>query len=190
MNRGLIWGLAGTAALSTWVLLNPRLPRTAPVYNAVVQPALPVAAVDARTTAFATSGKARADFIPETSPAQADRWPEPTMEPANRSPFESPVLPPPKPIAPAPGAPVTRAPEPPPPANYRFWGHMAAPDKRVMFFLALGQDGAPIQVQQGTHLDGGWSVESISDNAVVLANDVTQQRTTIFVPAAETTALH
>jgi hypothetical protein len=109
------------------------------------------------------------------------------MDVAARSPFEPSSSPSQK----APVQPTVAAPPPlppPPPANYRFWGRMSSPDKHSSLFLAKGEDGTPVAVQAGTHLDDGWSVEAIGDNAIVLANAATQQRTTIFVPPAEAAA--
>jgi hypothetical protein len=77
----------------------------------------------------------------------------------------------------------------PPPASYRFWGRMTAPDKRTVLYLAKGQDVTPVAVAVGTHLEDGWSVEEISDNAIVLANAISQQRTTIFVPPPDSAAM-
>lgn len=178
MNRVLIWGLAGTVALSAWALLHPRTVDNAAAPNAVIPPASRIAAVGASAEA------------PPAAPLAAlpGAWPEPAMEVGARSPFGSPPAPPPKPAAPA----AVAAPPPPPPspANYRFWGHLSSPDKQALTFLAKGQDGAPVEVHTGTRLEDGWVVESISDNAIVLANAATQQHTTVFVPPADPAATH
>jgi hypothetical protein len=62
---------------------------------------------------------------------------------------------------------------------------MSSPDKRSLVFLVKGQDSAPVAIQAGTRLDDGWFVETIGENAFVLANAATQQRTTIFVPPSD-----
>lgn len=178
MNRALIWSLAGTVALSVWALLNPRTTDSAPAPSAVILPASRNAAVKARVQAPPAA----------PSPALTGAWPEPAMELGNRSPFGSPPAPPPKPVAPV--VVVAPPPPPPPPANYRFWGHLSSPDKQVLTFLAKGQDGAPVEIHTGTRLEDGWAVESISDNAIVLANAATQQHTTVFVPPADPAATH
>lgn len=178
MNRLLLWGLAGTVALSAWALLNPRTADNAPAPSAVIPAAARIAATSARVQA---APAAAASALPGS-------WPEPAMEPGARSPFGSPPAPPPKRVAPA----AVAAPPPPPPApaNYRFWGHLSAPDKQVLTFLAKGQDGPAVEIHTGTRLEDGWAVESISDNAIVLANAATQQRTTVFVPPADPAAMH
>jgi hypothetical protein len=138
------------------------------------------------TRPAAAKPPARADAIePGTLPSA---WPKPAMDVAVRNPFAPPSMPLPK-VLPQP--PVTTAPllaPTPPPASYRFWGRMSSPDKHTSLFLAKGQDGLPVPVQAGTHFDDGWSVETIGDNTIVLANAATQQRTTIFVPPAEAAA--
>ncbi len=112
------------------------------------------------------------------------------MEPAARSPFDSPQPPAAKPAKQGPVVAAAPPPPPPPPANFRFWGRMTSPDKNSLLFLARGDDGAPVEIHTGTHLEGGWQVEAISDNAISLVNAATQQHTTVFVPPVDPGAMH
>ena len=178
MNRALVWGFAATVALSVWALLNPRTPDNAPASSKVIAAA---ARVDVPKDAAQASTSPIAHPLP-------DAWPAPAMEPAARSPFASPQPPVPKSVT---KAPVVAAPPPPPPppADYRFWGRMISPDRQSLLFLARGQDGTPVEIRTGTRLEGGWSVESISDNAIVIANAATRQHTTILVPPADAAAM-
>lgn len=175
MNRLLTFGLITICALSSWVLLTKRDDKVAKHPGGFVEPA-------AHRSTTVSSLVSNAASSLETPPA----WPKPEMDVAVRSPFAPPTPPVLRAIvqAPMPAAP----PSPPPPAaDYRYWGRMSSPEKHTFLFLAKGQDGTPVAIQQGTHLDGGWSVETISDNAIVLTNNAIQKRTTLFVPPVDTT---
>lgn len=188
MNRGLMWSLIGTLVLSAGALFYPRSSGDAVSNGAVVQAVRPDANdanhSSAQALGITTNAKVPANPASFGADAFPSHWPIPTMEPAARSPFSQPVPPAPKVAALAHVA--SAAPPPtPPPANFRFWGRLSSPDKQVLVFLVKGQDGVPIEVQHGTRLDDGWTVESISDNAIALVNAISQQRTTILVPLAD-----
>jgi hypothetical protein len=177
MNRVLIWGLAATCALSAWALSSTPGSNGTSQDGGVVPPVTRNAAGKLSTVSAA--------LAPTELPSE---WPKPEMDAAARSPFASPSPPLPKAPVQPPAVTSTPPPPPPPPASYRFWGRMSSPERHTTVFLAKGQDGVPIAVQAGTHLEDGWNVDAISDNAIVLANAATQQRTTIFVPPADMAA--
>jgi hypothetical protein len=190
MNRGLIWGLIGTLALSAVALIYPRHSDNSSLISAVVVPAVRAARNDvppssAQITGSLSGARSPANSSPGFGYGQPEIWPRPVLEPATRSPFSPPVSAAPKPVIQARVASAVPPTPAPPPADFRFWGRMSSPDKQMLFFLAKGADGAPVEVHHGTKLDDGWAVESISDNAIVLVNAVTQQRTTILVPLAD-----
>ncbi len=189
MNRALWGGLAGSAALSAWVLLNP-----APAGNSA--PASIVAASPARapfgssgtpssslTSAIAGEGTALVDTT-RTLPAH---WPVANIEPATRSPFIATRPPAAKPVTPVAAAPPPPAP-PPPVSDYRFWGRMVVQGGQRLTYVARGVEGAPVPVEPGTRLEGGWTVESIGDNAVVLVHATTLQHSTVSIPLHTTTS--
>ena len=175
MNRVLTWALVATCALSVWALSSKPGGAAAQQDGVVIMPA-------ARSAV--TKPSAVASNSVQTGPISA--WPKPDMDVATRSPFASPSPSLPKPLVEATAMLPPAPPAPPLTLNYRFWGRMSSPDKNTFMFLVKGQEGPPVAIQTGTHLDGGWSVEAISDNTVVLANAATQRRTTIFVPPADT----
>ena len=55
-------------------------------------------------------------------------------------------------------------------------------------YVARGVEGAPVPVEPGTRLEGGWTVESIGDNAVVLVHATTLQHSTVSIPLHTTTS--
>lgn len=74
--------------------------------------------------------------------------------------------PPPVPNTPTPTA-VAASPPPAPPAmTYRFAGRVTGPDGTKQVFLAKGD--ALVAVSKGVVLDGGYVVESVDEDAVVL----------------------
>lgn len=183
MNRALLGVLAGTGALSAWALLNP-----APATNGAI--ATVVAAAPARPS----TGNLETDSSPPTvlaagvgaaPAASADalpaHWPAVNIEPATRNPFIVTPPPAPKPVVAAVVAPPPPAP-PPPVSDYRFWGRVLVQGGQRLTYVARGVEGSPVAVDTGTRLDGGWAVESISDNAVVLVHSATQQHSTVSIP--------
>ena len=179
MNRGLLWGLGGTAAVSAWVLLNPA-PSTGSPGTAVVAAAPAHGRADGTSIPLpppfpgSTAASTAADTLPE-------HWPQPNVEPAARNPFVSTPPPAPKPAAVA----LVAAPPPPPPppvSNYRFWGRMAVGGGQRLTYVARGDSGNPVAIDIGTRLEDGWSVEAIGDNTIVLVHAATQQRSTLSIP--------
>lgn len=178
MKRWLLWSLAGAVVLSAWALFDQKRADSAPASSRVVQPT---------TLDGVAQGSAGAGSAAKSPPP--GQWPEPAMDEAARSPFAMPTPPAARPSMPV--APVVVAPPPPPPtAGYRFWGRLSSPDGNSLVFLAKLPAGSPVEIHTGTRLEDGWAVDGISDNAIVLARAATQQRTTILVPAADTTAGH
>ncbi len=189
MNRGLLWGLGGTAAVSAWVLLNPAPSTGTSSANVVAAAPVHVGIEGAKATMpSASSAQTLAPIgngISATAASDAlpEHWPQPNVEPAVRNPFL--VIPPPPPPAPKPVAtPVVAAPPPAPPpvSNYRFWGRLAVAGGQRLTYVARGDAGSPVAIDVGARLEDGWSVEAISDNTIVLVHATTQQRSTLSIP--------
>ncbi len=187
MNRGLLWGLGGTAAVSAWVLLNPtpstgassaNVVAAAPAHVRIEGAEAPMPSVQSASTLASIgngiSATAASDALPE-------HWPQPNVEPAVRNPFLVTPPPAPKPVA-APVA-VAAPPAPPPPvSNYRFWGRMTVAGGQRLTYVARADAESPAAIDVGTRLEDGWSVEAISDNTIVLVHAATQQRSTLSIP--------
>jgi len=177
MNRALLWGLIATTAVSAWAVFTRPRDNGAIVLSAAIQSASGVEMRQASHSATLL-----------TTSTLRSQWPAPAMEIATRSPFESPARALPRAPVQKLSASAPTHPDPPSPPSYRFWGRLTAPDQRATMYLVKGESGTPTEVKQGTSLEDGWIVDSISDNTIVLANAATQQRTTIFVPPAEAAA--
>lgn len=182
MNRWLTWGLAATGAMSAWMLLNPT-PSSSAGGAAVVAAApthVPANGANAPLppSAFAPDGhEALATAAISALPA---RWPAPNVDAATRSPFVTTPPPAPKSVV---AKAVAPTPAPPPPvSDYRFWGRLGVQGGQRLTYVARGDAGMPIAIDTGTHLEDGWSVESIGDNAIVLVHAATQQRSTLSIP--------
>jgi hypothetical protein len=183
MNRGLLWVLVGTGALSGWALLNPTL-KASPAATMVVA---------AAPTRIRPDGTNTPPPLPEPAPtgdgasttavmgALPAHWPETGVEQATRNPFIATAPPAPKPVA----APVVASPPPalpPPVSDYRFWGRMAVQGGQHLTYVARGDTGTPVAIDIGTRLEDGWSVESVGDNAIELVHAATLQRSTLAIP--------
>ena len=187
MNRGLLWSLGGTAAVSAWVLLNPAPSTDASSVNLVAAAPAHVPAESAK--AVMPSAETASTLAPIGNGASAAgasavlprHWPQPNIEPAVRNPFlvTPPPPPAPKPVAAPVAAPL---PAPPPVSNYRFWGRLAVAGGQKLTYVARGHAGSPAAIDVGTRLEDGWSVEAIGDNTIVLVHAVTQQRSTLSIP--------
>ncbi len=114
-------------------------------------------------------------------------WPVASIEPATRNPFIATLPPAPKPVV-VQAATAPPPPPPPPVSDYRFWGRMVVQGGQRQTYIARGSEGAPVTVDNGTRLEGGWSVESISDNAIVLVHAATLQHSTVSIPLHVTTS--
>jgi hypothetical protein len=182
MNRWLSWGLGATGALSAWMLLNPA-PSTSAGGAAVVAAAPAHVSVDGANAPLPLSVSAPTGHEVSTMAtitALPAHWPAPNVDPATRNPFVIAPPPAPKPVAAKAVAPVLGA--PPPVSDYRFWGRVAVQGGQPLTYVARGDAGAPVAIDAGTHLEDGWSVESIGDNAIVLVHAATQQRSTLSIP--------
>ncbi len=183
MNRGLLWALVGTGALSAWVLLNPTPIASSPA-AVVVAASTMHAQVDSASTLSPFPTSIRAITVASATGAAGTlpvHWPEANVEPAARNPFVATPPPAPKPVAAPVVAPTPPAP-PPPVSDYRFWGRMAVQGGQHLTYVARGDTGTPVAIDIGTKLEDGWSVESIGDNAIVLVHAATLQRSTLSIP--------
>jgi hypothetical protein len=175
MRRSLKWILGATAALSAWALLYPA---RAPVEAASVPSRV---GIPASGGAVAAARRDEVD-VPAVA-ALPTHWPRVELEAASRNPFFVPPASAPKTVAPPPPPPPSSPVVDLPPANYRFWGRMTAPDGHRLLMLARGDAGAPVAVDASTKLEDGWAVESIGDNGVVLLHAASQRRERIPIPA-------
>ena len=111
--------------------------------------------------------RAPADELPQANGLASLSSPAASGAAPTFDPFAGVALPPP----PAPGTPpptvVVASPPPAPPAmTYRFAGRVTGPDGTKQVFLARGD--ALVAVSKGVMLDGGYVVESVDEDAVVL----------------------
>ncbi len=187
MRRELVWGLGISMALSGWALLGPAS-KTA---NGVVKPSARTVEPSALESSAALPGGgssksaapayvARASLVAagaSLSQVLPTSWPQPRMEMASRSPFDTPTAVAPKTVvvAPPPAAPMPSSPV----IAYRYWGSLIPPGGKRVIYLVRTDNTQPVAVESGTRLDGGYVVEQINAGSVVLALPSSEQRTTL-----------
>lgn len=177
MNRGLLWGLGATTAVSAWVVLNPSPPSN-PVASAIVVAAGKRVSGDGASTPRPSVTRDEASATAESG--LPEHWPQPNVDSAPRNPFLP--MPPPA-IQPV----IVEALSPPaaPPtvvSDYRFWGRITVAEGERLTYIARGESGSPVAIELGTRLEGGWSVDAVGDNAIVLLQASSQQRSTMSIP--------
>ncbi len=182
MNRGLLWGLGATTAVAAWVLLNPASsPSAGPSTVIAAAPArAPVEGASALQPSPMSTQRGGGAATLAAAPLPA-HWPQPNVDVAPRNPFLATPPLAPKPVIAAVTAPPPATP-PSPVSDYRFWGGMKIAGGQRLVYLARGESGNPIAIDVGTRLEDGWSVDTISDNAVVLVHAATQRRSTLSIP--------
>ncbi len=183
MNRGLLWGLGATTAVSAWLLFNPapssNVGATTVVAAAPARPPLDSASTLQPSLMSTPSGDGYAKSATTELP---EHWPQPNVESAPRNPFLATPPPAPKPVVAAAPPPAPPPPPPPPVSDYRFWGGMKVAGGQRLVYLARGESGNPVAIDVGTRLEDGWSVDTIGDNAIVLVHAATQRRSTLSIP--------
>ena len=176
MRRRLAWALGATVALSAVALWTTEAPRVV----AAVDPRLRDAAA-ALDQVVAAAGGANAAPVTGSLPTGLPRV---ALEAAKRDVF-MPYAPPPPPVASAPPPPPPAPPPPPPPPqapalNLRFMGSMVTPSGQRLVYLARGDAAVPVAV--GDRLDEGYTVTSITADAIGLIYPSLNVRLTLPIP--------
>jgi hypothetical protein len=105
------------------------------------------------------------------------------IAPAASDPFfpPPPAPPPAPPVEPAPTvATVTSTPPAPPVFSYQLFGRIQKPDGKPQVFLSRNDSVVPIT--EGTELDGGYRVESISAEEVLIRHRSSDQQLRLTFP--------
>ena len=188
MRRELAWGLAATALLSAWALVNPGAKPTGGGVIAAVERA--PASSTPRLSAAAVPPPGQSLSASSAQAALPATWPAPNMEAASRNPFDSPVPLAAKLVASVAMAPPPPAPAPRPQVTYRFWGSMTTPAGDRVLYIAREDNAQPIAIHVGTRLDGGFEVEQITSGAIVLLQAESQQRVTLSMSPPSSAGAH